>query len=580
MRNFLSTKASFLLGFAMVTAISFSLIGVSFARLNNDIGANTALSNLSNTSINTNLLPDGNNTRDLGAFGFAWNDIFVSGTAFISTAIITISTADGPITPNLNNSYDLGAFGSAWKDFYVSGTLFIGDPTGAGTSTFSNSIQMAVFDVTSSTVTSTMANGLILTGGCIEINGACIPNTEGANTALSNLASVAINTALISDTADTDDLGTEALFWRKLYLTSDISFEGSTDNTVQTTFVITNPTSADKTITFQDADGIVAMDTSAVTDLEGDKLSITAGTLNVTETDPLSATLALDNLASVAINTSLLSDANNTDDLGSFALTWNNLFVSSTSYLGSATTTMINPWANNTSDLGNFDNAWNNLFVSSTAHLNYVSSTALDLGLLTMTGNIVMGDNSVTGIDTLTFTDTGGTIAGIQNQNLLDKVAAEAITGAWDFGGATSLEIPNTANPTVNAIGEIAWDTTTNTFKIFGDKEYVFPPFGTTGFTYNTTTVWSGTTTFFLAPAAATLTFTEALCETNAGSLNVSLNDGTNKADDIVASTTIGLFNFSTNNTWGKAESIRVDVGTPLASPTSTACRFIFEYTP
>ncbi len=41
---------------------------------------------------------------------------------------------------------------------------------------------------------------------------------SGANTALSNLASVAINTSLISDSNDVDDLGSDALRWADLYL--------------------------------------------------------------------------------------------------------------------------------------------------------------------------------------------------------------------------------------------------------------------------------------------------------------------------------------------------------------------------
>jgi hypothetical protein len=77
---------------------------------------------------------------------------------------------------------------------------------------------------------------------------------------------------------------------------------------------------------------------------------------------------------------------------------------------------------------------------------------------ITVAADIVMADNSVTGIDTLTFTDVNGTIAGIQNQNLVDKSATEAITGAWDFGGGV-LELPNSATPTVDATGEIALDT-------------------------------------------------------------------------------------------------------------------------
>jgi len=144
----------------------------------------------------------------------------------------------------------------------------------------------------------------------------------GATTALDNLAAVAINTSLLPGVANAIDWGSEALFGRKIYIASDISFEGATDNDFQTTLTVTDPTVSDKTITFQDADGIVAMDATAVTDLEGTALSITTGTLNVTEADPLSATKALDNLVSVAISESLVSDTALTDDLGTEAIPW------------------------------------------------------------------------------------------------------------------------------------------------------------------------------------------------------------------------------------------------------------------
>lgn len=87
------------------------------------------------------------------------------------------------------------------------------------------------------------------------------------------------------------------------------------------------------------------------------------------------------------------------------------------------------------------------------------AGAADNLGNHTATQNLVMGDFSITGIDTLVFTDVNGTIAGIQNQNLVDRAANETITGDWDFGGANSLEIPNSATPTVNSNGEIAVDT-------------------------------------------------------------------------------------------------------------------------
>ena len=78
----------------------------------------------------------------------------------------------------------------------------------------------------------------------------------------------------------------------------------------------------------------------------------------------------------------------------------------------------------------------------------------------TFGANVVMSDFSVTGVDTITFTDVAGTIAGIANGNLVDKTATEAITGSWDFGGATALEIPNGATPSITVAGQIAVDTT------------------------------------------------------------------------------------------------------------------------
>ena len=151
-------------------------------------------------------------------------------------------------------------------------------------------------------------------------------------------------------------------------------------------------------------------------------------------------------------------------------------------------------------------------------------------------------------------------------------------TGVYDFGGATSVEIPN-GSPTVDTTGEIGIDTTSGQLKwsYNGSTVGVATPFYTTGFSYSTSSAWSATTTVSLAPAAANLTFNEIYCKTS-GTLNVSLNDGTNRADLMNASSTVGFFNFSTNNTFTKGEEILVDVGTPASSPTRIGCRFKFTY--
>ena len=59
-----------------------------------------------------------------------------------------------------------------------------------------------------------------ITGICQSNGTTCstIGAAAGANTALSNLSSVAINTSLLSDTADTDSLGSTSKEWLSAYL--------------------------------------------------------------------------------------------------------------------------------------------------------------------------------------------------------------------------------------------------------------------------------------------------------------------------------------------------------------------------
>ena len=47
------------------------------------LGAVTAAGNVS---------PEANNTRDLGAFGTAWNDVFASGTAYSASSTVNNTT--------------------------------------------------------------------------------------------------------------------------------------------------------------------------------------------------------------------------------------------------------------------------------------------------------------------------------------------------------------------------------------------------------------------------------------------------------------------------------------------------------
>ena len=66
-------------------------------------------------------------------------------------------------------------------------------------------------------------------------------NFDFANKALSNLASVAINTSLVSDTDNTDDLGTSSVAWKDLFLSGSIKKGANTVITLGAAGEVTQP---------------------------------------------------------------------------------------------------------------------------------------------------------------------------------------------------------------------------------------------------------------------------------------------------------------------------------------------------
>lgn len=94
-------------------------------------------------------------------------------------------------------------------------------------------------------------------------------------------------------------------------------------------------------------------------------------------------------------------------------------------------------------------------FLATPTSSNFIAAITGETG----TGAAVFG-TAPTFTTSISFNAVTDTVASIENQNLLDKTATEVITGVWDFGGAASLEGPNSATPTTDATGEFALDTT------------------------------------------------------------------------------------------------------------------------
>jgi hypothetical protein len=190
--------------------------------------------------------------------------------------------------------------------------------------------------------------------------------------------------------------------------------------------------------------------------------------------------------------------------------------------------------------------------------LNIPTASADSLGLLSAANWTTFNSKENALTFTYPLTRDGNTIA-----SALATTSANSWTGLQTFNtGVMSL-----ASSTFQAM-------TASSLKVAGGTVKGFVTI-TAG---HATSTWSGTTTQYLAPAVAAGTVTEARCETSAGTLFVSLYDGTNRANLFQASTTIGTFGFTTNNTFTANESMRVDFGTPTSSPKQVACRFVFQY--
>lgn len=149
------------------------------------------------------------------------------------------------------------------------------------------------------------------------------------------------------------------------------------------------------------------------------------------------ASAALDNLASVAINASLISDTDNTHDLGSAAKEWKDLYIDGTANIDAlvADTADINAGtvdaitsltvANNV-DIGNYTLTANGLtidgtFTDGTASLVGGSLTSIKLGTLTSNGFVkTSGSDGTLSVDTNTYVVTGTAL-------LLDQTSPQTL---------------------------------------------------------------------------------------------------------------------------------------------------------
>jgi hypothetical protein len=155
--------------------------------------------------------------------------------------------------------------------------------------------------------------------------------------------------------------------------------------------------------------------------------------------------------------------------------------------------------------------------------------------------------------------------AGTKFMEMLNT-GVTVLLGAWDFGGADSLEIPNGTNPTTDATGEIALDTTDN--QLIVDN-------GTTDMVYRGEDVIVKFTLASTSPEFRNggvvpiplekdgFVLTQYRCYVTGGtSVVVNLSDGTNDTETITCNTTASSdTDVATNDTFTADELARVEIG-------------------
>jgi hypothetical protein len=177
------------------------------------------------------------------------------------------------------------------------------------------------------------------------------------------------------------------------------------------------------------------------------------------------ATTALDNLASVAINTSLISDADSTDDLGASDKYWANLYVDKI-YLGVVSTI----------EAGDVD-GWN----ACISEVVEDASPQLGADLDVNSHNIAMGGQRIFAYSTsddayLEFTNGGIKIVDEDGSEVLDTSDKDfyGLFG-WGVGGTWSAKVDlDMASHDIDSINDIGSFTTIGGISPVADNTYSF----------------------------------------------------------------------------------------------------------
>jgi len=471
--------------------------------------------------------------------------------------------------------------------------------TWAGTQTFTNLITGSISG-NAGTASALAANGSNASAGFAILGIDASGNAEGAFDVWTEAENTAA--AYINATQDIKFSTTSANYWASLGLgfsTTSADYWGSSKGyltSAVTAIGAAGQTSDGPTVTFAtSSDTNIGLTITG----SGDTQTFTSNWIGTLADARVSDTLTIGSGSTVAdgalsANVSLLGSSIDISSETNLAATWPAVLTNDTLSIGFSTSSALAAnqvlYATAVNTFGSeaafgYDASANRL------SFDYASSTAISLTNLFATnvyapGSLSFFSNGITSTNQMTWNGTAllsvsmsGQSIGLSNQPWLAGFFTNAST--TNLTASTFFQLPNSSSQSPLLAGACAWDTTSGQLKcgdgaatqVIGDGKF-YP-----SFTYATSTAWAGTTTIPLGPAYVAETWNGVKCFTDAGTVQVSFYDGTNRMNWLNASTTVGLVTLNSNNTFTASEKRYVDVGTPASSPTKISCTISKSYT-
>jgi hypothetical protein len=214
------------------------------------------------------------------------------------------------------------------------------------------------------------------------------------------------------------------------------------------------------------------------------------------------------------------------------------------------------------------------------------TGTAPTLGQLAYWGNTSaspslysVATGTVTSAGNLTFSSSVRAVIGGALTIAVDLASNFAWTGVHDFGAAV-IEMTNSTNPTVDAIGEFALDTTTNQFLVASSTNASHPLVFSAEFERCSTQISTSSLDYWGAFAAAGTTtmdwgarkkaeiVTHVSCYTDAGTTTIRYGDGTNFMNYMQCGSGTNSISktLGSNNSFTALEKRRMEVGTLIGA--------------